>query len=81
MKAAIIIVGIAAALAAVAVAVLGLISLREQAREAKRPATWDDVARIRELVLGVDRRAAWVAWLTTVNALLGLLVAAAVLMD
>lgn len=66
-------VGIAAAVLAVVAAVIILVSIHRQVAEARKPVTWGDVGRIRELALAVDGRARWVAWLTVANAVLGFL--------
>ncbi|MFF3060880.1 hypothetical protein [Streptomyces sp. NPDC057909] len=81
MKTAIVVVGIAAALAAGIAGALSLISLRRQAVDAEQPSTWNDVAEVRQLALSVDGRARWVGWLTMLNAVLGLLLACVVLLD
>ncbi|MCP9209297.1 hypothetical protein [Streptomyces cucumeris] len=64
-----ILIAIVAALIALVAAVLGVLSVRDQRREAARPSTWNDVAEVRKLALGVDKRTQWIAWLTLVNAL------------
>ncbi|GAA2985206.1 hypothetical protein [Streptomyces fulvorobeus] len=81
MKTAIAIVGIAAAVAAGVAGVLALISLRRQGVEAEQASTWSDIENVRKLALSVDARARWVAWMTMLNALLGLLLACAVLLE
>ncbi|MCZ1006346.1 hypothetical protein [Streptomyces lydicus] len=74
-------VGIAAAVLAVVAAAIVLVSLHRQAAESRKPATWGDVERIRELALSVDGRARWVAWLTVANAVLGFIGALMALAD
>ncbi|MFD6421051.1 hypothetical protein [Streptomyces sp. NPDC060198] len=79
MKIALFVIGILAAFATGVGGVLALISLAKQANEADRPSTVEDVAQIRKVVLGVDAKVKWVAWLTLLNAFLSLILAFSVL--
>ncbi|MFG2670503.1 hypothetical protein [Streptomyces sp. NPDC048445] len=81
MKTVIVVIGIVAAVAAGVAGVLSLISLRKRAVDAERPSSWADVEQVRKLALSVDGRAKLVGWLTLLNAVLGLLLACAVLLD
>ncbi|MHC3391311.1 hypothetical protein ACLQ2E_17925 [Streptomyces lavendulocolor] len=81
MKTVIVLLGIAAAAAALVAGALALAGLRKQAVEASKPSTWGDIEQIRQLALAVDGRTRWVAWLTVINAVLSLLIAAAALTD
>jgi hypothetical protein len=70
---------IVAAAVTLACSLISLRILRDEREEARKPSTWEDVQRIRELLFAVDKRANLVAWLTVGSAVLTLAAALLVL--